>query len=141
MGTDVRHDGKEQEPELRAAGKAPAKKPLAEFLAEFEERIANHPDEAATGALRAVEERAAGLRRSPAETPPTRNAPIETATPAPKVAPEAAPNYTAEDVPAEAPAAEGATVETGADATQAEGSGDSRRLRGRRRRKHRHRAH
>jgi hypothetical protein len=133
MSADVRHDAEDQEPELRVAGKAPAKKPLAEFLAEFEERLANHPDEAATGALRVVEERAAGLRRSPAETSPTQYAPTETEAPALEAAPKPAPEDT--------PGSEGVTGETGADTTQAERSGESRRLRGRRRRKHRHPAH
>jgi hypothetical protein len=130
MSPDVRHDAEDQEPELHVGGKAPAKKPLAEFLAEFEERLANHPDEAATGALRVVEERAAGLRRSPAETSPSLSAPTETETPALEAAPRAGP----EDAP-------GSAGVTGADTTQAERSGESRRLRGRRRRKHRHRAH
>lgn len=133
MSPDVRHDAEDQEPELHVGGKAPAKKPLAEFLAEFEERLANHPDEAATGALRAVEERAAGLRRSPAETSPSLSAPTETETPALEAAPKA--------VPEDAPGSAGVTGEKGADTTQAERSGESRRLRGRRRRKHRHRAH
>lgn len=133
MSPDVRHDAEDQEPELHVGGKAPAKKPLAEFLAEFEERLANHPDEAATGALRAVEERAAGLRRSPAETSPSLSAPTGTETPALEAAPKA--------VPEDAPGSAGVTGEKGADTTQAERSGESRRLRGRRRRKHRHRAH
>jgi len=133
MSPDVRHDAEDQEPELRVAGKAPAKKPLAEFLAEFEERLANHPDEAATGALRVVEERAAGLRRSPAETSQPLYAPTEAETRALEAAPKA--------VPEDAPGSAGVTGETGADTTQAERSGESRRLRGRHRRKHRHRAH
>jgi hypothetical protein len=133
MSADVRHDAEDQEPELRVAGKAPAKKPLAEFLVEFEERLANHPDEAATSALRVVEERAAGLRRSPAETSPTRYAPTETEAPALEATPKAAPE--------DASGSEGVTGEMGADTTQAERSGELRRLRGRRRRKHRHRAH
>ena len=133
MSPDVRHDAEDQEPELRVAGKAPAKKPLAEFLAEFEERLANHPDEAATGALRVVEERAAGLRRSPAETSQPLYAPTEAETRALEAAPKA--------VPEDAPGSAGVTGETGANATQAERSGESRRLRGRRHRKRRHQAH
>lgn len=144
MSADVRHDAQDLEPELGGAGKAPAKKPLAEFLAEFEERLAKHPDEAATGALRLVEERAAGLRHSRAEASPSLNAPTEMETPArasaateiEAMAHQAAPS----PAPERAPDVGGPTVESSAGSGQAERSGESRRIRGRRR-KHRHRAH
>jgi hypothetical protein len=80
-----------------------------------------------------VEERAAGLRRSPAETSPSLYAPTEAETRALEAAPKA--------VPENASGSAGVTGETGADTTPAERSGESRRLRSRRRRKHRHRAH
>jgi hypothetical protein len=144
MSADVRHDSEDLEPELRVAGKAAAKKPLAEFLAEFEERLAKHPDEAATGALRLVEERAAGMRRSPAETSPPLNAPGATEAPANANAPmemQAPANETAaRPTPERPPGGGGATAESTAHSGQAERSGESRRIRGRRR-KHRHRAH
>jgi hypothetical protein len=132
MSADVRHDAEGLEPELRGAGKAPVKKPLAEFLAEFEERLAKHPQEAATGALRLVEERAAGLRRAPAEASPALEARTEMEAPADEAAPTAAPEP--------APGVGGASIEATADSGETEGSRESRRIRGRRR-KHRHRAH
>ncbi len=141
MTADVRHGAEDQEPEFRVGGKAPAKKPLAEFLAEFDERLANHPDEPATGALRVVEERAAGLRLSPAETAPTRYASTEieaAETPAPAAA---ALDLAAKALADEAGVPDGVTGKADPDTTPAETSGESRRLRGRRRRKHRHKAH
>jgi hypothetical protein len=143
MSADVRHDSEDLEPELRVAGKAPAKKPLAEFLAEFEERLARHPDEAATGALRLVEERAAGMRRSPGETSPPLNAPGATEAPANANAAmemQAPANETAARPTPGRPPGGDATAESTADSGKAERSGESRRIRGRRR-KHRHRAH
>jgi hypothetical protein len=137
VGVDVRHDAEDQEPELGGAGKAPPKKPLAEFLAEFEERLRNNPDEAATGALRVVEERAAGLRRAPAETPATQYAP---APPDPPSS-EAAPAAETEASVANPSGSEAASGEAAASTGRAETPAESRRLPGRRRRKHRHRAH
>jgi hypothetical protein len=136
MGEDVRHDPDDQEPELRLSSNAPAKKSLSEFLAEFEERLANDPDEAATGALRAVKERAAGLRRSPAETSPAVSAPMTSST----IGAETGLQAPAEPPP-EAPPSSAGNGDSGAAPNQGEVSGESRRLRGRRRRKHRHRAH
>ncbi|HXA41330.1 MAG TPA: hypothetical protein VNV65_00295 [Candidatus Solibacter sp.] len=138
MSGDPRGD-EDHEPELRAGARAPVKKSLGEFLAEFERRLTSHPDLPATGAMRLVEERAAGLRRSPFESEP--GATPEPATDAAEAGREApgAPSptgtATGEDPVEPAPAAEG-TPETAA-ATP----GELRRLRGRRRRKHRHRAH
>src|SRR5258708_36654297 len=70
MSGDPRGD-QDREPEFRADGREPAKKSMAEFLADFERRLKTHPDLPATGALRLVEERAAGLRRSPFESEPS----------------------------------------------------------------------
>jgi len=92
----------------------PAKKPLEQFLAEFEERLRDHPGEPATGALMALDDRAAGTRHSTIESeqdrPPRlprprawRPAPAPTARetgPAALAAP--APEAPAETAPAEA---------------------------------------
>ncbi len=138
MSGDPRGD-EDQEPELSAGARAPVKKSLVEFLAEFEHRLKTHPDLPATGALRLVEERAAGLRRSPFESEPS--ATPEPASDATALGDEAAAALsptgagTGEEPLEPAPTAEG-TPETAA-ATP----GELRRLRGRRRRKHHHRAH
>ena len=139
MSADVRHDAEDLEPELRGAGKAPAKKPLTEFLAEFEARLASHPEEPATGAMRALEERAGGLRRTPADALPTRYAveaegvPLDDEVEVDEAPGAAIPLEPAPVVPSTAAPA----TESPPDATP----GESRRLRGRRRRKHRHKAH
>src|SRR5260370_13798811 len=89
MSADSGRSDEDQEPELRAGGRAPTKKSMADFLAAFEERLKNHPDEPATGATRLVEERAGGLRRSPSADPPVDPAGPEPGTeekPAPKPA-------------------------------------------------------
>ncbi len=138
MSGDPRGD-EDQEPELRAGARAPLKKSLVEFLAEFERRLKSHPDLPATGALRLVEERAAGLRRSPLESEPSATPePTSDAAKSGEKAPGALPPTragTGEEPEEPAPPAKG-TPETAA-ATP----GELRRLRGRRRRKHRHRAH
>jgi len=68
-------DEPEAAPAARGSGERtgpPQKKPLAEFLAEFEERLRSHPDQPATGALLALDDRAAGARRSTVESTPER---------------------------------------------------------------------
>ena len=61
-------DLEESEPERRPAGRtAPVKKALDQFLAEFEERLREHPGEAATSATAALEGRAEGTWRTPIE--------------------------------------------------------------------------
>ncbi|MHB8507521.1 MAG: hypothetical protein ACYDGR_02585 [Candidatus Dormibacteria bacterium] len=50
----------------------PPKKPLADFLAEFEARLRDHPDEPATTAGEVLDARAEGTRRSPVEGYPER---------------------------------------------------------------------
>jgi hypothetical protein len=133
------------------AGKAPAKKALVDFLADFEERLASHPDEAATGAVQVVEERAAGVRRPPADmrataaAPPPPDAPLPDAplpdSPLPR-SPVPDPPLLGEVVaptPEATPAPE-ARIEKVRPEAPVDRAGESRRLRGRRRRKHRHRA-
>jgi hypothetical protein len=160
MSEDLSRAPEELEPEARRPGSAPAKKPLAEFLADFEARLRDHPDEPATGAMQVVEDRAAGFRRSAPQVPLPATSPPDLATsvpPAP-VTPLASEVETVVEVEVvaeveaviEVPVAEPpATDRTNAEAPPpktAEGGspdapGESRRLRGRRRRKHRHRAH
>jgi hypothetical protein len=157
MSEDLSQAAEELEPEARRPGSAPAKKPLAEFLAEFEARLRDHPDEPATGAVQVVEDRAAGFRRGPAQVIPAAPA-TSAALPAVASGPqgEAIVEMPADiEVPhvdehveehvedlqaietAEAESAPSPAAESGT----ADGAGESRRLRGRRRRKHRHRAH
>jgi hypothetical protein len=128
------------------AGKAPAKKALVDFLAEFEERLASHPDEAATGAVQVVEERAAGVRRPPADTRATATAPPPPDAPLPDSplprSPAPDPPLLGEVVaptPEATPAPEAGIEKVRPEAPE-DRAGESRRLRGRRRRKHRHRA-
>jgi hypothetical protein len=144
----------DQEPETRRTGPAPPKKPLAEFLAEFEQRLLDHPEESATSALQVVEDRAGGQRR--AATPgatarggaPTDSVPgpSPTAPPAPDLSPPPTLAPPATGAPAEIPgplAGAGAADAESSEApgASAETAAESRRLRGRRRRRHRHRAH
>ncbi len=128
----------DQEPELRTGGRAPVKKPMVEFLAEFEERLKSHPDEPATGAVRLVEHRAGGMRRSPHEAAPSGHpdATSESADAREDAAdaPQATVADDVEDAAETAPA-------TGPPETASAAPRELRRLRGRRRRKHRHRAH
>src|SRR4030081_1525956 len=66
----------EEEPERHVPLRTPPppKKPLDEFLREFEERLSASPSEPATGANQAIDERAQGSRRSPVESNPDRYA-------------------------------------------------------------------
>jgi hypothetical protein len=157
MSEDLRRAPEDLEPEARRSGSAPAKKPLAEFLAEFEARLRDHPDEPATGAVQVVEDRAAGFRRGPAQVipaPPASSAGLPALAPPPQA--EAIVEMPASlEVPLvdehvdelgdDPPAIETAEAELApspaAESGIADGAGESRRLRGRRRRKHRHRAH
>src|ERR1700738_3382751 len=81
MSEDLSRAPEELEPEASRPGSAPAKKPLAEFLAEFEARLLSHPDEPAPGAAPVVEDRAAASRRAPMQVAP-----------APPSAPDVAPD-------------------------------------------------
>jgi hypothetical protein len=139
MSEDLSRAPEELEPEASRPGLAPAKKPLAEFLAEFEARLLSHPDEPATGAVQVVEDRAAGFRRAPMQVAP---APPS----APDVVPDpiAAPETTdvpVEDPPIAEPAGAVIPQTPEAQGSSAETLGEARKARGRRRRKHRHRAH
>jgi hypothetical protein len=61
-------DLEEAEPERRAVSRTgPVKKTLDQFLAEFDERLRDHPGEAATSATAALEGRADGTWRTPVE--------------------------------------------------------------------------
>lgn len=138
MSGEIERGDEEHEPELRAGERPPVKKPMVVFLAEFEERLKSHPDEPATGALRLVEQRAGGLRRSPEEAAPSASADatsdsagaVEDAPDAPQAAAADVVEETADNAPDARPPE-----------TAAATPGELRRLRGRRRRKHRHRAH
>jgi hypothetical protein len=145
MSEELSKAPEELEPEAKRPGSAPAKKPLAEFLADFEARLRDHPDEPATGAVQVVEDRAAGLRRSPAPAapaPPDLNPAAGALDVAPPPAADAIADVAVEDVEAvEIANPEAAADPPAADGGSADASGESRRLRGRRRRKHRHRAH
>jgi len=156
MSEDLSRAPEDLEPEARRPGSAPAKKPLAAFLAEFEARLRDHPDEPATGAVQVVEDRAAGFRRIPAQvtpSPPSSSAGLSAGASPPQA--EAIVEIPAVEVPLveenidelddDAPMIETAEAESApsaaAEGGTADGAGESRRLRGRRRRKHRHRAH
>jgi hypothetical protein len=138
MSGDLRREDADQEPELPSGDRAPVKKPMVQFLAEFEERLKSHPDEPATGAMRLVEQRAGGQRRTPPEAAPTAPAVAAPESAAGENAAEPTPDASAEDAGEDA--AESAPDE-GAPETVAASPGELRRLRGRRRRKHRHRTH
>jgi hypothetical protein len=139
MSEELTNAPEELEPEARRPGSAPDKKPLAEFLAEFEARLRNHPDEPATGAVQEVDDRAAGFRRAPRQV-------AATAPAAPDVVLDSSATAEIVDVPVEdAHVADPTSAETAlppdAEGGTAEAAGESRRVRVRRRRKHRHRAH
>jgi len=103
-GRAAQEDEPERQMPLRTP--PPPKKPLEQFLREFEERLQTAPSEPATGAGAALVERAEGSRRSPVESqsdrprlrwrpaagpPPAPLLPAATpaqATPAQEVAPE-----------------------------------------------------
>lgn len=142
----------DQEPGNRRSGPAPPKKPLAEFLAEFEQRLLDHPQESATSALQVVEDRAGGQRRAAVPGATTRGpAPPDspgspTASPSPDLSPPPSVAIPGKVAPpgTPGPLAEAGQADTegskGPDAAP-EGAAETRRLRGRRRRRHRHRAH
>jgi hypothetical protein len=63
-------DAQDEEPEPQRLGgrPTPQKKSLDQFLVEFDERLRTAPTEPATNAGTALEQRAAGMRRSPVES-------------------------------------------------------------------------
>jgi hypothetical protein len=123
-----------------AAGKPPApattqKKSLEQFLGEFEARIREAPSQPATSAGLALEQRAAGVRRSTIESTADRGIPRVSrgTTPPAGIAPEqAGASGSAEETPLEVPGA--------VDPPASTAPADNGRHR-RRRHKHRRRGH
>jgi hypothetical protein len=155
MSEDLSKAPEDLEPEASRPGSAPAKRPLAEFLAEFEARLRDHPDEPATGAVQVVEDRAAGTRRGPAPVAPAagagKGAPEIASAPEIAAVPEievsaglpvieSAPDID-RGAPEIVPEGTEAVLPPESESGSAEAAGESRRARGRRRRKHHHRAH
>ena len=151
MQDDPGGGAQDEEPESTRSGTAPPKKPLAQFLAEFERRLLDHPEESATSALQVVEDRAGGRRRagtpnvatrgpspqhsdpgaSATATPPANLSPPPTVALPGTLAAPGTPGSQAEAEEAAAPEAPEAPETTA----------ETRKVRGRRRRRHRHRAH
>jgi hypothetical protein len=73
-----RDEDDESERQVPARTPPPPKKQLAEFLAEFEQRLADFPDQPATDAHKALEARAEGIRQQPIQAPPSPPAPEPT---------------------------------------------------------------
>jgi hypothetical protein len=136
-------DGDDEPEQSRPRRTQPhSKKPLDAFLAEFEHRLAKHPDQPATDAHLELEARAAGARRPPLQgrpaSPPPRadpEPPPDNEPPRPPDASEIEPLAAAPEAPAAAPEAPPATPEAPAEAPTPD---PRRRLRGRRHRRRRH---
>ena len=114
----------EDEPERhpRGRGQPPAKKPLAEFLAEFESRLRETPGEPATDAHRELEARAEGARHPHGYS-----------------APPSLPAVEASNAPEPPPVEPATAIEAGEAPAPLDTPTTGRRLRGRRHRRHRRR--
>ncbi|MDQ6746564.1 MAG: hypothetical protein M3010_00445, partial [Candidatus Dormibacteraeota bacterium] len=108
-------DSEDSEAERHAPGRvSPTKKPLEQFLAEFEARLGADPGQPATSASAALEGRAAGAWRTPVEggdrqgRRPARSTPWRSPPDSPGLTTSAAPGTTATppEVDGEAPVVE-----------------------------------
>lgn len=142
-GPDVAGEDEEPDRELPLRTPPPPKKPLAEFLAEFEQRLADAPDQPATDVHLALEARVEGARRRPGDARATSPPPPDTVAAAP-IAPAGAPSDDADEAPTSAAAEDGPTAAVGSEAAPEAGGApaaqpvEPKRHRGRRHRRRRH---